>query len=105
MSAVGAPSIPFWNYFDYIPVASNISGGVRGLFGTVEVIVGVVTLSFEMIGRMAGRSRPLVVVDGVANIVRASVAECPVVGNIALYLYDHSIVFKRDFQQAAGISF
>jgi hypothetical protein len=101
-----SPSIPFWNYFDYVPVVSNFSGTVRGVFGTVEAVVGVVTLPFEVFGRtISSQSRPFILVDGIANVVRGTIAETPILGNIALYLYDHSVVLKRDFQQAAGILF
>ncbi len=97
------PTIPFWNYFDYIPAVSNVSGSVRGLVGVAEAIVGIVTgPTIELAGRMAGRSKPFLFIDGIANIIRASVAETPVIGNIALYIYDHSSS-KSTFQQDMGI--
>ncbi len=97
--------VPWWNVPDYVPLMSNVSGSIRGLFGVVESVVGVVTLPFELLGRIAFDPRPFVLVDGVANVVRGSIAETPILGNVVLYLYDHSVVFKTDFQRSAGLRF
>ncbi len=97
------PNIPSWNYFDYVPLISNVSGTVRIGVGTIEAVVGVVTgPTIELVGRLCGRSKPFLFIDGIANVIRGSVAEAPVIGNIALYIYDHSSS-KSTFQRDMGI--
>lgn len=97
--------IPWWNYFDYVPVVSNISGTVRTVFGTAEAVIGVVAIPFQLLSRAAGRRHTFILVDGVANIVRGAIAEAPILGNVGLYLYDHMPSFKKDFQRATGLLF
>lgn len=88
---------------DYIPLVSNISGVARVIFGTAETIVGFVAFPVQLGRRVFGYKESFILNHGVANIVRGVVAQGPVISNIALYLYDHSLLIKRDFQVASGL--
>lgn len=99
---------PYQNPFrlevlDYIPLVSTVSGVARAVFGVVETALGAVIFPIELVGRVCRYKQPFTFVYGVSNIVRGSIAAEPVVGNIILYLYDHSPVIKRDFRRATGI--
>ena len=91
------------NVLDYIPIISNISGVVRSIFGTIEAVVGIPTFPIELFVRATGARNTFLFVDGIANIIRGSVASTPLLGNVTLYLYDHSPMIKKDFQFATGL--
>ena len=88
---------------DYFPVVSNVSGVVRGIFGTIQSVIGVVAFPFQLIGRVAGCDDSFVFAKGISNMVRGSIASTPFAGNVTLFIYDHMPAFKRDFQYAVGI--
>jgi hypothetical protein len=74
---------------EWIPIVSNIVGTVRGIFGAIQVVVGIFTLAFEFIYAVStGQSHIYLIAKGAINILRGVVAEICILGNIALYLYD-----------------
>ncbi len=88
---------------DYIPLVSTVSGAARAFFGSIQSAVGVVLLPVQIAGRMAGHKQSFILIQGIANVVRGIIAAKPIVGNIAMYLYDSSKIVKKDFQIASGI--
>ena len=91
-------------YMDYIPFVSMVSGVARAVFGIFQAAYGIVSYHWEKNARVLGNKSPFTFVEGIANIVRGIVAaHKPFVGNIALYLYDHSRILKPDIRRAAGL--
>lgn len=90
-------------FLDYIPLVSVISGVARAVFGIFETLFGIIALPFQLGARAIGRKHPFICIEGVANIIRGVIAIKPIIGNVILYIYDHSKVFKRDIRKAAGI--
>lgn len=88
---------------DYIPIVSTISGIARAVFGVIQAAVGVVAFPVQLCGRVTNVRSPFILNKGIANVVRGVIAGKPFVGNIILYLYDHSHVTKRDLRRAAGL--
>ena len=88
---------------DYIPIVSIVSGVARGFFGSIQTAVGVLLFPVELISRVSGHNHSFIAVHGIANVIRGAIACKPLVGNIVLYLYDHSPRMKLDFQKAVGI--
>ncbi|HSX13067.1 MAG TPA: hypothetical protein VLE96_01420 [Chlamydiales bacterium] len=88
---------------DYIPFVSIVSGVARNFFGAIQTTVGVILLPVELISRMSGKHQSLIAVQGIANMIRGTIACKPIGGNIVLFLYDHSPHTKSEFQKAVGI--
>lgn len=88
---------------DYIPLVSNVAGAVRGVFGSIQIAVGVLLSPVEIISRVRENQFSFIAIQGIANLVRAVVAQKPIVGNIVLYLYDHNRHMKYEFQKACRI--
>jgi hypothetical protein len=104
-AAWAASEKPTWfEVVDWIPIASLVSSLVRGIFGIIETAVGLIALPFQLAARVCyHHDNKLLIVDGIANVIRAILAAEQIGGNIILYLYDHSFVFKRDLRMSAGI--
>lgn len=84
---------------DWIPIVSTGAGALRKVLGCAQVITGVVTIPFEILARVfCSRKEPFIMVRGVSNIVRGSIALFPIVGNLTLYFYDHT-QFKMNVQR------
>lgn len=97
------------DFFDYIPIVSNISGIVRGIFGAVETMIGIPALPIQLLGRIVFKPTEkgyssFLFNKGISNIIRGSLAQGPIISNIALYIYDQSPSLKFDFQKACGIN-
>src|SRR5690348_11876662 len=81
------PSV--FKQMDYIPIISIISGVVRGIFGAMEMMVGIFSWPIELLYDVAdGSNHQLILIQGLANFFRGSVAVVPIFGNVYLYVYD-----------------
>jgi len=86
----------FFQQLDYIPLVSTVTGVARVIFGVLEAVLGILTIPFELIrDAYEGKNHQYLLISGCANVGRGFVAGWPIVGNIALYLYDHSNLFNR----------
>jgi hypothetical protein len=86
---------------DYIPIISIVSGIARTAFGTLQQVAGLaqdtvslVHFCFHPSADSSIDNNTSLHLRGKANIIRGSIAICPIVGNITLYLFDHSSVSK-----------
>ena len=97
MERLGSNHYPsLFQQLDYVPLVSTITGIARIVFGLFEVVLGILAAPFELIrDAYTGRNHQYTLIRGVTNIGRGFVAAWPLVGNIALYLYDHANVFNR----------
>jgi len=109
MSAIGATDLDddyrssCIEILEYIPLVSTIVGLARAIFGLAETLIGLLTLPFELASRSIEHKKPLMVIDGLANIARGLIAAKPIIGNVILYVYDHSSATKRDIRKGIGL--
>ena len=83
---------------DYIPLVSLVSGVARTIFGAMQLVVAAVQSTVDLVDflfhpydeRSGKNDGSYMYNQGRANMARGSVAMVPILGNIALYLYDHS---------------
>lgn len=92
----------FIDFLDYIPLISSLSGAIRIIVGVILSVVGFFALPSQIFG-VVNRKSPLIVVEGISNLIRGVIAMKPVLGNIILYVYDHGKILKRDIRKAAGL--
>jgi hypothetical protein len=95
---------------DYIPLVSIVSGVARVFFGMLQTAAAAIqgTVSFVDFCFHPFRGSSIddgnsLYLHGKANIARGSIAILPIVGNISLYLYDHSSLAKDWERRQAGI--
>jgi hypothetical protein len=82
------------NTLGYIPIVSNFSGGLRVFLGTIQAVAalaalmfGLATNQFNMNGKTLAHMT-LTIVSGIANMVRGTIEQLPLAGNLACYGYD-----------------
>jgi len=79
---------------DYIPLVSAVSGITRSIFGALQMGVGTIQSTVDLVNFCVHRCEKdegsYIFNQGKSNMVRGSVAICPILGNIILYVYDHS---------------
>lgn len=82
---------------DYIPLVSTVSGIARSIFGALQLGVGTIQSTVDLVDFCVHPCEKLdkddgsyMLNQGKSNMVRGSVAMFPILGNIVLYLYDHS---------------
>ena len=80
---------------DYIPLVSIVSGVARWVFGATQIVGGTIQSTIDLVhvlrtGKLDGDDGSYMYNQGKSNMVRGSVAIWPIVGNIALYVYDNS---------------
>ncbi len=82
---------------DYIPLVSTVSGIARWFFGAMQMGVGTIQSTIDLVDFRVHRGEKLdrddgsyIFNQGKSNMVRGSVAICPILGNFVLYVYDHS---------------
>lgn len=100
---VKTPEPNSFEILDWIPIVSIVSGVARAVFGFLQAVVGVFAFPFQLIGRTSHVKKPFILIQGFANMVRGSIAVKPIVGNVILYIYDHTSIFKGDLRKSLGI--
>ncbi len=98
-------------FLDYIPMVSIASGVARLAFGMLQTVAAPIkdVVSFvDFYSHPSGGSSidngTSLYVRGRANMIRGSTAMWPILGNITLYLYDHSSLAKDWERHVAGIN-
>lgn len=96
---------------DYIPMVSIVSGVARTGFGALQIYAAAAQSTVSLVDFCFHPSRGSSIDDGTswylqgkANMLRGSIAIWPVLGNITLYLYDHSSLAKDWERRQAGIN-
>lgn len=86
---------------DYIPLVSIVSGVARSFFGLLQIGAAAIQGTVSFVDFCFHPSRGSSIDDGnslylhgKANIMRGSIAMLPILGNLSLYLYDHSSLAK-----------
>ena len=82
---------------DYIPLVSTVSGIARSIFGFLQMGAGTIQSTVDLVAfcvhpyeNFDKDDGSYMFNQGKSNMVRGSVAMFPILGNIFLYLYDHS---------------
>jgi hypothetical protein len=89
------PIPSFSKQLDYIPFISVVTGVARIIFGILEMVLGILLLPLEVLrGLFTGVNHEFTLIQGAVDILRGYVAAHPFIGNIALYLFDHSSWFN-----------
>lgn len=90
---------------DYIPMVSTASGVARAGFGMLQIVAAFALNTASLVDFCLHPSRGSSIDDGTslrlqgkANIRRGSIAMWPILGNITLYLYDHSS-YAKDWER------
>ncbi len=96
---------------DYIPIVSIASGVARVGLGALQVTASVAQDVASFIDFCCHPSQGSSIENGTslflhgkANMIRGSIAIWPILGNITLYLYDHSSLAKDWERRVAAIS-
>lgn len=95
---------PMFGTLDYIPVVSSVAGVARFAFGLIEAALGAVVLPIQGVQRMFNVEQRFLFNLGISNMVRGKIAFIPIIGNLALYFYDHMPNTKSDVQNLFGLS-
>lgn len=94
------------NITGYIPMVSILSGGVRKVYATAQVIIGFSCSIGFGIGYLIGGDERLKdaayrfgdqAMNGYGNFGRAVVEEIPVIGNIVTIIYDRYIRYRQAY--------
>ncbi len=87
---------------DYIPIVSIASGATRATFGMLQIFVAPMQDVLSLANFCLHPSQGLSIdgdtslnLRGKANMIRGSIAMCPIFGNITVYLFDHSSSAKN----------
>ena len=72
------------NFTGYIPALSTVTGLIRMLIGTVEMVAGVF-FTFILCSQCGSLST---LVNGTKNIIRGTIETIPIIGNVMMIAYD-----------------
>ncbi len=102
-----------FNKNGYIPIFSSVTGGMRIINGMVHVIIGISKIIFavqtDIFRNFNYRNKIFkgfyFTAHGISNILRGAIELIPVVGNIAMIIYDIVMPrFKYDLEYKKQIT-